>query len=237
MCKFFFFPDRHYYRKLWSFLLLPCISICLLLTLLHTHPPRVRFLHPSHQSLCSQSDLKTADSCWSCVCSSFRKMYSPWNQATLDAWSVWRQESRRSLPCQNTTAEGCSILSGKIHLISPQPNRFHKMVSRNWKWNKGTKSIFKKLWNLLWICRQCRISVQVNVHEDRVITYLLSICPCCEDVMFLQPFGAFIAQPGPKHNPHTDHKTQSSPAPYRKARSGPWPPIVYIQSALCMSLW
>lgn len=74
---FFFFPDRHYYRKLWSFLLLPCISICLLLTLLHTPPPRVRFLHPSHQSLCSQSDLKTADSCWSCVCSSFRKMYSP----------------------------------------------------------------------------------------------------------------------------------------------------------------
>lgn len=49
-------------------------------------PPRVRFLHPSHQSLCPQSDLKTADSCRSCVCGPFRKLYSPWNQARLDGF-------------------------------------------------------------------------------------------------------------------------------------------------------
>lgn len=82
MC-IFFFPDRHYYRKLWFLHLLPCISTCLLLPFL---PPRVRFLHPSHQSLCPQSDLKTADSCRSCVCGPFRKLYSPWNQARLDGF-------------------------------------------------------------------------------------------------------------------------------------------------------
>lgn len=79
----FFFPDRHYYRKPSFLLLLPCISTCLPLPFL---PLRVRFLHPSHQSLCPQSDLKTADSCRSCVFGPFRKLYFPWNQARLDGF-------------------------------------------------------------------------------------------------------------------------------------------------------
>lgn len=49
-------------------------------------PPRVRFLHPLHQSLCLQCDLKSADSCQSFVCSPFWKLYSLWNQAMLDGF-------------------------------------------------------------------------------------------------------------------------------------------------------
>lgn len=40
-----------------------------------------------------------------------------------------------------------------------------------------------------------------------VSDFLVSVCPCCEDMMFLQPFSAFIAQSGPKYNPQTDHDT------------------------------
>lgn len=41
----------------------------------------------------------------------------------------------------------------------------------------------------------------------------------------------------PTHWPPNISWGQSSPAPYRKAQFGPWPPIVYIQSVLCMLLW
>lgn len=69
--------------------------------------------------------------------------------------------------------------------------------------------------------------------------FLFSICPCCEDMMFLQPFGAFIAQPGPKHNLHTDRKTWAA------ARAAHRPPEkpglahglpLYTSSQLCVFL-
>ena len=46
--------------------------------------------------------------------------------------------------------------------------------------------------------------VNARVH---VRDFLVSVCPRCEDMMFLQPSSASIAQPGPKYNPHTDHET------------------------------
>lgn len=83
---------------------------------------------------------------------------------------------------------------------------------------------------VVWICGQCHISVRVRrrnrsskcarVQEH---DFHLSICPCCEDTMFLQPFSAFTAQPGLNHNPHTDHNTL-----VEDSAAYTWPPIVYI---------
>lgn len=52
-----------------------------------------------------------------------------------------------------------------------------------------------------------RFSSHEEICGVRDSDFLLSACPCSKDLMFLQPLNAFIAQSGPKYNPHTDHDT------------------------------
>lgn len=106
------------------------------------------------------------------------------------------------------------------HPNSPQqtqPNSFHQLLLRmrvqlkGKAYQKNTEENTSAEMCVHWICGQCHISVHVKeqvrkrarVQDD---DFLFSICPCCEDMMFLQPSGAFMAQPGLKHNPHTDHE-------------------------------
>lgn len=69
--------------------------------------------------------------------------------------------------------------------------------------------------------------------------FLFSICPCCEDMMFLQLSGAYIAQPGPKHNLHTDRKTwaaaRAAHRPTEKPGLAQGLPL-YTSSQLCVFL-
>lgn len=81
----FFFPDTYDCRKVGFFLLSP-LPFNLPSSTSSAPPLRVMFLHPLHQPLCPQCDLKSADSCQSFVCSPFRKLRSLWTQAMLDGF-------------------------------------------------------------------------------------------------------------------------------------------------------
>lgn len=150
------------------------------------------------------------------------------------------------------TAEGYTVQSPKF--TSAASNQTASTNS-SWKWQRNKRDTFYWKQNTekknppSEMCSEYADSVAFQVvwrngsgkrARGQGNDFLFSVCPCCEDMMFLQPFGAFIAQPGLKHNLHTDCKTWAA----ARAAHGPTekPGLAMAshcihQSALCIPLW
>lgn len=147
------------------------------------------------------------------------------------------------------TAVGYTVQSPKFTSTASNQTAFTNS-SWKWKWNKIDKFYWKQNPEKKPLHLKRSLNLQTVLHfrlcEEigksawgQGTDFLFSICPSCEDMMFLQPFGAFIAQPGPKHNLHTDHKTwaaaRAAHRPTEKPGLAHGLPL-YTSSQLCVFL-